>query len=87
MSTTWSPGAEAPTTAAEILERAKALAPLLRERSQEIERAKQLPADVVDMLRDTGVFRMCFGPEWGGPELTSMQQAEVSSSAPARAEP
>ncbi|WP_404953220.1 acyl-CoA dehydrogenase family protein [Streptomyces sp. 147326] len=77
MSTTWSPGAEAPTTAAEILERAKALAPLLRERSQEIEQAKQLPTDVVDMLRDTGVFRMCFGPEWGGPELTSMQQAEV----------
>ncbi|MET9886649.1 acyl-CoA dehydrogenase family protein [Streptomyces sp. NPDC006430] len=77
MSTTWNPGAEAPGTAAEILDRAKALAPRLRERSQEIEQARQLPQDVVQMLRDTGVFRMCFGREWGGPELTSMEQVEI----------
>ncbi|MET9963308.1 acyl-CoA dehydrogenase family protein [Streptomyces sp. NPDC006326] len=75
--TTRNPGTGAPGTAAEILARAKALAPLLRARSQEIEEARQLPPDVVRQLRETGVFRMCFGREWGGPELTSMEQVEV----------
>jgi len=71
------PAADVPSTAAEILARAKALAPVLRERSAEIEQARRLPEDVVQMLRDTGVYRMSFGREWGGPELTSMEQTEV----------
>lgn len=66
-----------PETATEILARAKAIAPLLRERSAEIEQHRRLPADVVEMLRGTGVFRMGFSREWGGPELTSMEQTEV----------
>ncbi|WP_405010274.1 acyl-CoA dehydrogenase family protein [Kitasatospora sp. NBC_01539] len=60
-----------------ILARARALAPALRERSEEIERARRLPADVVELLRATGVFRMGFGRSWGGPELTSMEQTAV----------
>ncbi|MFJ1705017.1 acyl-CoA dehydrogenase family protein [Kitasatospora sp. NPDC088346] len=76
--TTHDPGAGAPTTAAaEILARAKALAPVLRARAQEIEQARRLPADVVELLRGTGVFRMGWGREWGGPELTSMEQTAV----------
>ncbi|KZM74503.1 acyl-CoA dehydrogenase family protein [Nocardia terpenica] len=63
--------------AAEILARAQAVAPLLRERAEEIERQRRLPADVVELLRDTGVFRMGFGKHWGGPELTSIEQTEV----------
>lgn len=66
-----------PLTGAEILDRARAIVPRLRERSEEIELERRLPADVVEMLRDTGVFRMGFGREWGGPELTSMEQTEV----------
>ncbi|WP_329175978.1 acyl-CoA dehydrogenase family protein [Streptomyces sp. NBC_01477] len=66
-----------PDSAAEILARAGALAPVLRERAAEIERNRTLPADVVDLLRGTGVFRMCSGREWGGPELTSMDQTRV----------
>ncbi|WUH91707.1 acyl-CoA dehydrogenase family protein [Streptomyces sp. NBC_00433] len=66
-----------PDTAAEILARAKALAPVLRERAAEIEQHRKLPADVVELLRGTGVFRMCSGREWGGPELTSMEQTRV----------
>jgi alkylation response protein AidB-like acyl-CoA dehydrogenase len=66
-----------PQTPAEILTRAQAIAPRLRERSPDIERERRLPADVVKMLRDSGVFRMCFGRRWGGPELTSMEQTEV----------
>jgi indole-3-acetate monooxygenase len=63
--------------AAEILGRAKAIAPLLRERAAEFERERRLPADVVEMLRGTGVFRMGFGRNWSGPELNSMEQTEV----------
>lgn len=60
-----------------ILERARALAPVLRERAGEIERARRLPPDVVESLRATGVFRMGFARDWGGPELTSIEQTEV----------
>ncbi|WIV57262.1 acyl-CoA dehydrogenase family protein [Amycolatopsis nalaikhensis] len=66
-----------PGTAADILARARALAPVLRDRAEEIERARRLPADVVELLRDTGVFRMGFSRDRGGPELTSAEQTEV----------
>ncbi|MEV4558537.1 acyl-CoA dehydrogenase family protein [Kitasatospora sp. NPDC049285] len=61
----------------EILRRARELAPVLRERAPEIEANRTLPAEVVELLRGTGVFGMCFGNEWGGPGLTSMEQTEV----------
>jgi len=61
----------------EILARARAAAPLLRERSEEIERTRRLPEDVVELLRATGVFRIGMPKEWGGPELTFAQQCEV----------
>ncbi|AEV84485.1 acyl-CoA dehydrogenase [Actinoplanes sp. SE50] len=77
MTTTQVPVISPPRTAAEILDRAKALAPVLRERAAEIEKARTLPADVVELLRGTGVFRMCFGPEREGPGLTSMEQIQI----------
>ncbi|MEV7213736.1 acyl-CoA dehydrogenase family protein [Kitasatospora cineracea] len=61
----------------EILRRAQELAPVLREQAPAIEANRTLPAEVVELLRATGVFGMCYGPEWGGPGLTSMQQTEV----------
>lgn len=67
----------APANAAEVLARARALAPVLRERGDEIERARRLPPDVVESLRATGVFRMGFARDWGGPELSSVEQTEV----------
>lgn len=66
-----------PGDATEILRRARALAPVLRERAGEIERARRLPSDVVESLRATGVFRMGFARDWGGPELSSIAQTEV----------
>ncbi|MFC4031263.1 acyl-CoA dehydrogenase family protein [Streptomyces polygonati] len=66
-----------PDSAEGLLARARALAPVLRERAPEIEQARRLPADVVELLRGTGVFGMCFGREWGGLELTSMEQTRV----------
>ena len=91
MTTTQTPVAEAPgaqtpdaaagpgpaRTAAELLSRAQELAPVLRERAAEIEQHRRLPEDVVRMLRDTGVFRMAFDRDWGGLELTSMEQTRV----------
>lgn len=69
--------AEERLTGEEILARAKALAPVLRERSEEIEKNRHLPADVVELLRGTGVFRMAVPKSWGGPELDSVVQTEV----------
>ncbi|ADG76492.1 Acyl-CoA dehydrogenase type 2 domain protein [Cellulomonas flavigena DSM 20109] len=66
-----------PRSAGEILARATAVAPLLRERSGDIEQARRLPADVVELLRGTGVFGMGFSKEWGGPGLSSVEQTEV----------
>lgn len=66
-----------PTTASEILAAARALAPRLRERSDEIEWARRLPPDVVEDLRLTGVFRAGFSTVQGGPGLTSAEQVEV----------
>ncbi|MGC9542885.1 acyl-CoA dehydrogenase family protein [Streptomyces sp. UG1] len=64
-------------TAEGILARARAVAPRLRERAEDMENERQLPPDVVEMLRGTGVFRMALPKAWGGPELDAMQQTEV----------
>ncbi|WP_018681963.1 acyl-CoA dehydrogenase family protein [Actinokineospora enzanensis] len=66
-----------PRTGAEVLARAKALAPVLRARAADIEQARQLPADIVELIRATGVYRMGFAERWGGPAATSMTQVEV----------
>jgi indole-3-acetate monooxygenase len=63
--------------AAEILARAVALAPILRERAEEIEEARKLPADLVERLRDTGVFRTTFPGSWGGSPCGPVRQTEV----------
>jgi alkylation response protein AidB-like acyl-CoA dehydrogenase len=67
----------APDSAATILDRARAVAPRLRERSADIEQARRLPDDVVELLRGTGVFRMAVPRASGGPELSSVEQTEV----------
>ncbi|MGW1728831.1 acyl-CoA dehydrogenase family protein [Streptomyces sp. NPDC002306] len=58
----------------EILRRVRALAPRISARAREIEDARRLPRDLVEELRRCGVFRATMPAEWGGPELTSMQQ-------------
>ncbi|MFI0978201.1 acyl-CoA dehydrogenase family protein [Streptomyces sp. NPDC021093] len=66
-----------PRTADEVLDRVRKAVPVLRERAAEIERERQLPDDVVQLLKDAGAFRMTMPRSWGGPELTSVQQTEV----------
>lgn len=65
------------TTPEEILARAKAAAPVLAARAEEIEEARRLPDDIVRLLRSTGVFGMAYPASWGGPVLTPVQQTEV----------
>ncbi|MEV6601736.1 acyl-CoA dehydrogenase family protein [Actinoplanes sp. NPDC051346] len=64
-------------TAAGILARARAAATQLRARSTDIEQARRLPDDVVELLRSTGVFRMAVPRAQGGPELNSIEQTEI----------
>ncbi|MDQ3576145.1 MAG: acyl-CoA dehydrogenase family protein, partial [Actinomycetota bacterium] len=63
--------------AEEILPRAKALAPLLRERAVAIEENRHLPADIVAALKETGAFRVAVADSSGKPGLNSMEQTEV----------
>ena len=67
----------APNTATEIMAAVRAIRPELRARSAEIEQCRQLPADVVELLRGTGVFRLGFAADLGGPGLTSAEQSRV----------
>lgn len=68
---------DAPNSFDAILSRVKELLPELKTRSSEIEANRRLPRDIVESLRRAGVFRSATPKEWGGPELTSMQQAEL----------
>jgi alkylation response protein AidB-like acyl-CoA dehydrogenase len=68
---------DVPNTPEGILAAARAAAPELAKRREEIEQARRLPPDIVELVRSTGVFRMGFSAEYGGPDLTSVQQTEV----------
>src|SRR5882757_9457594 len=66
-----------PDTAAEVLLRARATVPALRAAAPAIEEQRRLPEDVVDLLRKAGVWRATVPRDWGGPELTSVEQVEL----------
>jgi alkylation response protein AidB-like acyl-CoA dehydrogenase len=53
------------------------LAPRLREARDEIDEARTLPANVVDWLREAGVWRMTQPRAWEGPELDVLAQFEI----------
>jgi indole-3-acetate monooxygenase len=50
---------------------------VIREHTEEAERARRLSRPVVDALRWAGVFRMAMPAAWGGPELDVCTQVEV----------
>lgn len=66
-----------PSTYADILRAAQKLAPELTARSEEIEKARRLPLDMVEKVRATGAFGMGFSREFGGADLTSAEQTQV----------
>ena len=67
----------APMSIADIYQNARALGPFLRERSDAIEEARTLPADVVERMRAAGVFRLAMPKAWGGPEMSTIEINEV----------
>lgn len=61
----------------DILARVRSLGPTVADQLSEMEQRRQLPEALVKELRSSGVFRSAMPREWGGPELTSMQQITI----------
>lgn len=59
------------------LEAVRALGPDLETRSNEIERNRALPVDLLDRLKPTGAFRMYVPLDLGGPGLTAWESLQV----------
>jgi indole-3-acetate monooxygenase len=64
-------------TAEQILAHARAMAPAIAARSEEIEALRRLPTDLVAELRAAGFFRMGRSRAKGGPQMTLPQHLEV----------
>lgn len=62
---------------AELLERARALAPLIRESAEESERLRRLAPVVVDAFHDAGLFRMLQPPSVGGAGLNAIEAVAI----------
>ncbi len=60
-----------------LLEKVRALAPSLTARAAEFEAARRIPADVIDQLREIGVFRMYAPRSHGGLELDFPTTLEI----------
>jgi alkylation response protein AidB-like acyl-CoA dehydrogenase len=61
----------------DILVNARTLIPELRERGDEIDELRRLPDDLVDTLKAAGCYRMAMPKDWGGPEMSSIEQHEA----------
>lgn len=60
-----------------LLDEVRVIGPRIAARSDEIERNRTLPADVVDLVRPTGAFRMYVPDDLGGPGVTAGESLEV----------
>jgi alkylation response protein AidB-like acyl-CoA dehydrogenase len=56
-----------------VSKRIQDLLPAIRERREEIEKARRMPRDLVDALRKTGVFRLTVRKAVGGDEATPLE--------------
>jgi alkylation response protein AidB-like acyl-CoA dehydrogenase len=61
----------------DLLQRVRALQPMIRTLEDEIIATRRLPSALVDALRATGVFRMAMPASRGGLELPYLEQLEV----------
>jgi indole-3-acetate monooxygenase len=68
---------EGSLNAEQILDKAREMAPVIAARSEEIERLRRLPADLVAELRAAGFFRMGRSRAKGGPQMTLPQHLAV----------
>lgn len=56
-------------TEAVLVERAKAMIPMLRARAAEVEQARSVPADIIEHFKQAGFFRILQPRRWGGYEM------------------
>jgi indole-3-acetate monooxygenase len=61
----------------QLLEAARSLAPVLRDRTPEFEAARRLPADVAQVLAQQGFFRMVLPQDYQGLEMPPAQMIGV----------
>ncbi len=59
------------------LDNVRELAADIRSRAEEIERGRQVPADIIDTLRAAGVFRLCIPKGLGGREVPTLETLRV----------
>lgn len=64
---------------AELVARARALVPMLREAAPRADSARRLPHDVVEQLEEAGLFRLWQPRRYGGYETDLRTQVEVCS--------
>ena len=60
-----------------LLERAQALAPLIRAHADESERSRRLAPPVVDALHDAGLFAMMRPAKFGGAGLNAVEVTPI----------
>jgi alkylation response protein AidB-like acyl-CoA dehydrogenase len=61
----------------DIVTNVRNLGPVVESHLSEMEQHRRLPEALVKELRTAGVFRAAMPADWGGPELTSMQQTRI----------
>ena len=61
----------------ELLDRARALVPALKERAAAAEQARHVLPETYDALAEAGVFRMCVPERFGGHEADFETQCDV----------
>ena len=64
-------------TAPEILAASAALGPQIEACADRIEADRRLPDELVEALREAGVFRIAFPKAWGGPEMGIVDQCRL----------
>jgi alkylation response protein AidB-like acyl-CoA dehydrogenase len=68
---------EAIPTAQELVQRAAALVPMLREKAIETEKARRVSDEAFDAVAEAGIFRMCVPKRYGGYEMDFQTQCDV----------
>lgn len=61
----------------DLVAAARAVAPLVRERADRAEAERRLPADLVEVLTDAGLFRMLVPEVYGGPQADPLVLLEA----------
>jgi alkylation response protein AidB-like acyl-CoA dehydrogenase len=66
-----------PDDFARIFANVVSILPRICARADEIEEQRAIPAEVIQLLKDAGAFRMLMPRIWGGPELSTLEQLDI----------